>query len=36
VKPNEDKKVLLLFMDNHESHVSIAVITKACKNDIIM
>jgi hypothetical protein len=35
VKPSKDKKVLLI-MDNHESHVSIAAITKARENGIIM
>jgi hypothetical protein len=35
VKPTKDKKVLLR-MDNHESHVSIAEIIKARENGIIM
>jgi hypothetical protein len=35
VKPTKDNKVLLL-MDSHKSHVSIAAITKARKNGIIM
>jgi hypothetical protein len=35
MKSTKNKKVLLL-MDNHESHVSIAAITKARENSIIM
>jgi hypothetical protein len=35
VKSITDKKILLL-MDNHESHVSIAATTKARENYIIM
>jgi hypothetical protein len=35
VKPTKDKNVLLL-MNNHKSHVSIAAITKARENGIIM
>jgi hypothetical protein len=35
VKLTEDKKVLLL-VDNHESHVSIAAVTKSRENDVIM